>query len=138
MEDKMRILNLLSEGKISAEEASKLLEALGADEKKEEIIAFKGKQGRKPTKLRVEVDANENSKKSKVNINIPLSLVRTMGPIIAKNLPQEARDEMSGKGVDIVAIMNSIEEFIEAAGEEDIVNVDISGDEVSKVRIYAE
>jgi predicted lipoprotein len=34
--------------------------------------------------------------------------------------------------------MNSIDEFIEAAGEEDIVNVDIEGDEPAKVRVYVE
>ncbi|NMC55940.1 MAG: hypothetical protein GYA50_01795 [Eubacteriaceae bacterium] len=139
MEDKTRILNMVSEGKITVEEASILLDALDKKEKiSEEPIAMKGKQGRKPTKLRVNIDANENSKKSKVNVNIPLSLVKTLGPIISKNLPKEAKEEMDKKGVDLVAIMNSIDEFIEAAGEEDIVNVDIEGDEPAKVRVYVE
>ncbi|MEL7569917.1 MAG: hypothetical protein AAGU14_05080 [Eubacteriaceae bacterium] len=139
MEDKTRILNMVSEGKITVDEASILLDALSKKEKiAEEPIAMKGKQGRKPTKLRVNIDANENSKKSKVNVNIPLSLVKTLGPIISKNLPKEAKEEMDKKGVDLVAIMNSIDEFIEAAGEEDIVNVDIEGDEPAKVRVYVE
>lgn len=138
MEDKTRILNMVSEGKITVEEASVLLDALIKNGKAEEPISMKGKQGRKPTKLRVNIDANENSKKSKVNVNIPLSLVKTLGPIISKNLPQEAKEEMDKKGVDLVAIMNSIDEFIEAAGEEDIVNVDIEGDEPAKVRVYVE
>lgn len=139
MEDKTRILNMVSEGKITVDEASILLDALNKKEKiSEEPIAMKGKQGRKPTKLRVNIDANENSKKSKVNVNIPLSLVKTLGPIISKNLPKEAKEEMDKKGVDLVAIMNSIDEFIEAAGEEDIVNVDIEGDEPAKVRVYVE
>ncbi len=139
MEDKTRILNMVSEGKITVDEASILLDALNKKEKiAEEPIAMKGKQGRKPTKLRVNIDANENSKKSKVNVNIPLSLVKTLGPIISKNLPKEAKEEMDKKGVDLVAIMNSIDEFIEAAGEEDIVNVDIEGDEPAKVRVYVE
>lgn len=139
MEDKTRILNMVSEGKITVDEASILLDALNKKEKvTEEPIAMKGKQGRKPTKLRVNIDANENSKKSKVNVNIPLSLVKTLGPIISKNLPKEAKEEMDKKGVDLVAIMNSIDEFIEAAGEEDIVNVDIEGDEPAKVRVYVE
>ena len=115
MEDKTRILNMVSEGKITVDEASILLDALSKKEKiSEEPIAMKGKQGRKPTKLRVNIDANENSKKSKVNVNIPLSLVKTLGPIISKNLPKEAKEEMDKKGVDLVAIMNSIDEFIEA------------------------
>jgi hypothetical protein len=97
MEDKTRILNMVSEGKITVEEASVLLDALIKNGKAEEPISMKGKQGRKPTKLRVNIDANENSKKSKVNVNIPLSLVKTLGPIISKNLPQEAKEEMDKK-----------------------------------------
>lgn len=139
MEDKTRILNMVSEGKITVDEASILLEALDKKDKSiSEPIVLKGKQGRKPTKLRVDIDANENSKKSKVNVNIPLSLVQTLGPIISKNLPKEAKEEMERKGIDVVSIMDSIDEFIQSASEEDIVNVDIEGDEPSKVRVYVE
>jgi hypothetical protein len=139
MDDKTRILNMVSEGKITVEEAAKLLDALEKNDKgAAEPIALKGKQGRKPTKLKVNIDAGENNKKSKVNVNIPLSLVRTIGPIISKNMPKEAQDEMNKKGIDVVGIMDSIEELIDAAAKEDIVNVDIEGDEASKVRVYVE
>ena len=139
MDDKTRILNMVSEGKITVEEAAKLLDALEQNDKSiAEPVALKGKQGRKPTKLRVNIDAGENNKKSKVNVNIPLSLVRTIGPIVSKNMPKEAQDEMNKKGIDIAGIMDSIEELIDAAAEEDIVNVDIEGDEASKVRVYVE
>jgi hypothetical protein len=139
MDDKTRILNMVSEGKITVEEAANLLDALGKNEKvAEEPVTLKAKQGRKPTKLRVNIDAGENNKKSKVNVNIPLSLVRTIGPIVSKNMPKEAQEEMNKRGIDIVSIMDSIEELIDAAAEEDIVNVDIEGDEASKVRVYVE
>jgi hypothetical protein len=139
MDDRTRILNMVSEGKITVEEAANLLDALGKNEKvTEEPVTLKGKQGRKPTKLRVNIDAGENNKKSKVNVNIPLSLVRTIGPMVSKNMPKEAQEEMNKRGIDIVSIMDSIEELIDAAAEEDIVNVDIEGDEASKVRVYVE
>jgi hypothetical protein len=139
MNERARILNMVRDGKISVEEAEKLLDAIGGQNAAESAPAeIKDKRGRKPKKLRVNIDAKENSNKSKVNISIPLSLVRTLGPFILKNLPSEAREEINKSGVDIASIIEHIDTIVAEASEEDIVNIDTEGEDAAKVRIYLE
>jgi|WetSurMetagenome_2_1015567.scaffolds.fasta_scaffold77060_2 hypothetical protein len=140
MNEKTRILEMLSNGKITVEEAEKLLSALDAPPPSEGV-ELKDKRGRKPKKLRVVVDGyhhGDNTKKAKVNLTIPLSLVRTFGPIIMKNLPNDAKEEMANSGVDFAAIINDIETFVAENSEEEIINIDTEGEDAAKVRIYLE
>lgn len=139
MDERGKILSMVSEGKLTVEEAEKLLDALKErDEDKARPVELKDRRGRKPTKLRVIVDANENSKKAKVNVSIPLSLVKTFGPVILKNLPKEAKDEMDKSGVDLAAMMRDLDGAIEEASREDLVNIDSEGEDAAKIRIYLE
>ncbi len=142
MEDRTRILNMLKDGTITVEEAEELLRALESNQPAAEPaavpVAMKDTRGRKAKKLRVQVDTGENETKAKVNINVPISLIKTLGPVIVKNMPMEAKTEMDKHGVDLVAIMESIETLIESGQEEDIVNVDVEGNEAAKVRVYVE
>ncbi len=135
---KARILNMLKDGQITVEEAEQLLSAL--EQPAAAPVTLKDSRGRKAKKLRVIVDTvDEKQSKAKVNVNVPISLVKTLGPIIAKNLPAEAKEEIDKAGVDLIAIMDSIETLIESGLEEDIVNVDIGdGPDMAKVRIYVE
>lgn len=139
--DRIRILNMLKEGKLTVEEAEKLLSA--GESPKEipiEEISLKDARGRKGKKFRIVVDAaGEKMKAAKVNISIPLSIIRTIGPVIANNLPKATKEELSQSGVDIIQIMNDIESMIDSGIDEDIVNVDTGeGEDKAKVRIYVE
>ncbi len=139
MSERARILEMLKEGKITVAEAEKLLDALGGEEAPEGgLVEMKDKRGRKPRKLHVKVDALDNSKKAKVNISIPLSIVKTFGPMIINNLPKDAKEELNKSGVDLVGIIRDIDSFIAEASEEDIVNIDTEGDDAARVRIYLE
>jgi len=144
--EKSRILNLLRDGAITPEEAERLLDALESRENPApepvEAVVLKDTRGRKPKKLRITVDSNEKcSGKAKVNVSIPISLVRSLGPIALSSIPKDARREMEAQGVDIKAILAQVEELIESGSEEDFVNVDTGngeGEEGSKVRVYVE
>lgn len=139
MNERTRILNMIAEGKITVEEGEKLLDSLAAPESGENpAVELKDKRGRRPKKLRVHIDSKEDSKKAKVNVTIPLSVVRTFGPIIAKNLPREAREEMSRSGIDFAQLIDDIENIIAENDGEDIVNIDTEGEDAAKVRIYLE
>lgn len=141
MNEKARILNLLKDGVITVEEAEKLLNALEPEKpNQEEAIALKDTRGRKPKKLRVTVDADDNgSSKAKVNVNIPISLIKTLGPLVKKSVPNDVRYELDSQGINLDAILASVEALVESGIEEDIVNVDIGDDaEKAKVRIYVE
>jgi hypothetical protein len=136
--DRSRILNMVKDGKITIDEAEKLLDALEGRSQPADSVPLKDNRGRKPKKLRVMVDSG-NSKDAKVNVNIPISLVRTVGPLVFKNMPKEAKEKLEESGVDLAAIFNDIEKLLEDGLEEDIVNIDSgeNGDK-SKVRIYVE
>ena len=138
--EKTRILNMLKDGKISVEEAQNLLEAIGSPntQQPDDIINIKDTRGRKPKKLKVQVDSG-NGYDAKVNVNLPISLVRTVGPMVVKNMPTEAKKKLEESGVDLQAIFDDIEKLAESGMEEDIVNIDAGKDGIdAKVRVYFE
>ncbi len=138
-QNRVEILNMFKEGTLTLEEAAELLGALSQPETE---IALKDTRGRKRKKLRIQVDAAENgsSGKAKVNVALPIALVKSLGPLIEKCLPAEAKDEMSKAGVDLEAIIGSLDTLIESAEEEeDIVNIDAGDSEdMAKVRIFVD
>ncbi len=141
MEDneKTRILNMLKDGKITVDEALKLLEAIETRENPSgNSVVLKDSRGRKAKKLRVVVDAkNEKSEKNdKVNISIPLSIIKTVGPLVLKGMPKESKQKLEESGVDLAQILADIDNLVESGLDEDIVNVDTADGD--KVRIYFE
>lgn len=104
-------------------------------------VTLKDNRGRKSKKLRILVDADEKGKnKAKVNVTIPLSLLKSIGPIVKNSIPSNVKSELEDQGVNIGEILNTVEYLIENGLEEDIVNIDAGGEdgENAKVRIYVE
>lgn len=111
MEDKKRILKMIEEGKINAEEAIKLLDVLGSTEKcdgivKSEVVEdddfFDLKNDGKGGKiLFVRVKSNDGSK---VKINIPLEFIKIMGGIGSMY-----SNELEKYNIDIEKLMNAID-----------------------------
>ena len=92
-EERMKILKMIQEGKISADEGAQLLKALSASDKK-----VRPGPRRKPRPggvrwLRVRV-SDMRSGKSKVNVNLPLSLIDAGLNIAAKFTPDVDMDEL--------------------------------------------
>jgi hypothetical protein len=88
VEERMKVLKLIEEGKISAEEGAKLLAAL-ADSRKTPTITLGG--GKEARTLRIRV-TDVRSGKAKVSVNVPMSLVSTgikMGARFAPGLEGE-------------------------------------------------
>ena len=139
--DSMRILNMLAEGKISADEAASLLDSLENDMNAEPEIVLKDKRGRKPNKLKIEFSSDNSPQKTNGSVNIPISLIKILGPIAKNAIPNEAKNELEKQGIDIMAILQDLDNLMRAfeESEEDIVNVN-SGDGVNstKVRVYFE
>lgn len=107
-EESLKILKMIEEGKITAEEGKNLLDALGGGTEEE----FKTKKTAAPEKknkiLRVIVDA-KGEENAKVRVNIPLEVAKKMAGLTAL-IPKEAKREMLEKGIDIDAI--NLEELI--------------------------
>ena len=104
-ENRRQILDMLSEGKISVEEAESLLGLL----EQPASVATSGSdtgEGRKspPEYLRVVVEEDGESANERVNVRVPMALIRS-GVKLATLIPGDATNRMNEKlrkkGIDI-------------------------------------
>ena len=160
-QERRRVLDLLAEGKITAEEAERLLEKLGQSHvgrsvfeagrpgsESEDVSSdppgsstgtpSEGPEYRQTGKagqvkyLRVVVDSSDGDK---VNIRVPLALVRT-GIKFHTMLPEEARQKLHSKGIDF-SQLNGLqgEELMDALRE---LTVDVDSASGDVVRVFCE
>ena len=142
-EDRRSILTMLSEGKITPDEADRLLAAL----EREPAQALPGADaprgsGRPPPKyLRVAVDTEDgHDGPTKVNIRVPMQLLRAgvrLSSIIPPHARERVNEAMARNGVpfDIDAIRpENLEELVEQLND---LTVDVD-QERTKVRIFCE
>lgn len=101
-EERMRILRMIQEGKITAEEGAKLLEALGSSRKKTTVPPAYRLEGRDKRLLRVRI-TDLDTGKTKINVNIPMGLVSVGVRLGARFMPAQA-------DVDYDEIMTAIDE----------------------------
>jgi hypothetical protein len=121
-EERMRILKMLELGTITADEAAKLLQALGASTSRGGERAATGREARW---LRVRITdtiTNEN----KVSINIPMGLVRTGIRMGARFVPSDSE-------IDYQALMDAIQ-----GGETGKIFEMVDEDQGERVEIWAE
>jgi hypothetical protein len=142
-EDRNRILNMLAGGKITAEEAERLLDALDARSDAPGAPAepaIKGDPGplleALPKFLYVKVNAENGDT---VDVKIPIALVRS-GLKLTSLIPPQAMDQINssmsehGMSVDFSNLKpEDIDELVEALREMEI-NVDSTNGD--KVRVY--
>jgi hypothetical protein len=88
-EERLRILQMIQEGKVTAEEGAKLLEALGSGTRKVGAAARAERPARDPRLLRVRI-TDLDTGKTKVNVNIPMSLVNVGVRLGARFMPTHA------------------------------------------------
>lgn len=135
-EEKKKILQMLSEGKIKAEEAALLLEQLESPRREDA-------PGRTDEKmLRVRISASEPGRETPVQVavNLPLKAARLAGQILPSLIPRSAREEIRARGdagwleMDFGALADALSE---TGG--DIVRIETEGeDEKVLVRVYVE
>jgi hypothetical protein len=108
-DERLKILQMLEDGKINAEEASNLIRALGKQERKRRPTTMPQAE---PRWLRVRVTEPDKERAS-VNVNLPLNMVNVGLKMGARFIPEfdgldleelgEAlRTGMTGKIVDVV------------------------------------
>lgn len=129
--EKLKILKMVQEGKLNAEDSLELLNALEETTAKADSRAA----GRF---LRVRVNGHHAKK---VNVNIPLNLLKVASKLAGFGMsfiPQEAREEMEKKGIDLTKL--DIEELVDLIeqGLSDGKLVDIDVDDPEEGRIQVE
>lgn len=146
-EDRTRILTMLAEGKITADEAERLLDALDSRRPGEPVgeaapSAVKGDPtpllDALPKYLRVKVDGKKGEK---VEVKVPLALVRS-GLKLTSLIPPQAMDQinrqMAEKGISFDFSNfkpEDIDELMEALRE---MEINVDGKDGEKVRVYCE
>lgn len=136
--ERRRILDLLGAGKITADEAEQILDALNGRATAPDEPAEPATGKRRPRFLRVNVVSKCGQPGDNVNIRIPLGILRA-GVKLGRLIPQDARDRVNDKlaenGMTIdFDDLKSIEDVIVAL-EETSIDVD---DEKERVRICCE
>jgi len=128
--EKIKILEMIQEGKITPAEGMDLLKAL------EETEVKPSSPG--PDRfLRVRVSGD---KTKKVNINIPLKLMKAFSKVAVfgmKFIPEDAHLEMQKKGIDLTSM--NLEELIQIIDQglvdEKLVDIDVEDQEEGRVRV---
>lgn len=162
-ESKKKILEMLAQGRIGADDAYKLLNAVDAEQSdksgeesraetvnvKRENTADPGIQGLaqklKPKYLRVTVTPGENNTDPKhgdrVNVRVPMTLIRAglkMTALIPPDALDKANAAMREKGInfDVRNIKpEDLEELIDALGD---MTVDVESGHGEKVKVFVE
>ena len=132
-ETRKKILAMLAEGKISVDEASQLLEKVnGASPEEPGPRQGETAVPKNPRYLRITVNSSDGDK---VNVRVPLSLIKT-GIKLGALMPKEAAEAVSEKGIDLSILAKLDENALAEALSELQVDVDSSDGDV--VRIFAE
>ena len=137
--ERKKVLELLATGKITTEEAEKLLNKLdtlvGAESESGPAVSSEAKPGdSKPLRyLRVEVEKPGSS--DNVNVRIPLSFIRASAGLHVL-LPQNVQDKLYANGVDLGSLSRLKGQELENVLKELNVQVDESGGK--KVRVFCE
>lgn len=128
IEQKARILKMVEDGKISAEEAIKLLEALGESDDRGQLMV----QGKKPRKfmrfLKIRIFEGD-LEKPKVRVAVPVGLLK----LATKFIPEDAKAEINGRNIDLDEILRAVDENTEGKLLE--VNDD---DEKTRIEIFVD
>jgi len=99
-EQRKDILDMLAEGKITAEEAERLIAALERDQPAAAVVGARPKG--KAKYLRVEVYSFDNGEPGRVNVRVPLQLLRAgvqLAALIPPRALERANAELHKSGV---------------------------------------
>lgn len=128
--ERKKILEMLAAGKITADEAERLIAALETAETRERTPDPSPSPKAKPRYLRVVVDDADRT----VNVRVPMKLIRAgvkLSALIPKHAVDRAREQ---SGIDLSQITpDNLDEIIQNL---DDLTVDIDGKET--VRLYCE
>jgi polyhydroxyalkanoate synthesis regulator phasin len=136
-EERKKILEMLAAGKISADEAEKLLDALGEKSTDRNIESDTEKKKPKYMKIMVNSCGKKNGKSENVNIKIPLQVIRAgvkLGSILPEDAKEKLNSKLRDKGIDMNLKDTNIEELIESLCE---LKIDVEDDD-EIVKIYCE
>jgi len=130
-EDKIKVLEMIQEGKISAKEGMELLQAL---ENVTQTGISSHSEGKRSLRIRVKGD------KTNVNVNVPLALIRATSKFMTFGMsfvPESAREEMAKRGVDLsqIDLTELVDLIDQGLVEEKLVEVDVEDEKDGRMKV---
>jgi Asp-tRNA(Asn)/Glu-tRNA(Gln) amidotransferase B subunit len=138
-EQRKDILDMLAEGKITAEQAEQLIAALERDQSPT-ASSLDVRPNGKPKYLRVVVDALDNGEPGRVNVRVPLQLLRAGVRLAALIPPQalgQANAELNKSGVPFDLTQLKPEQLEALVEHLDDLTVEVDQPD-AKVRVFCE
>lgn len=139
-ENRRQILEMLAEGKVTADEAERLIAAVEKSSASTSSADSEIKRKAKYLRVVVESDDVHTNGPTKVNIRVPMQLLRA-GVKLASLIPVQAREHVNealheqGINVDLAQIKpENLEEIIDHLND---LTVDVD-DKSNKVRVFCE
>jgi hypothetical protein len=130
-----KVLEMLAEGKITSEDAERLLDKLAAGKETPESTAPENQESPTTATPRKYLRILVNGEGKDVNVRVPLSFVRTGVGLMAV-LPPRVADKLNDKGFDLSALKDLRgDELNEALNT---LNVNIDSSDGKHVRIFCE
>ena len=125
MDERLRILKMVEDGTITAEQAAELMKAMGVEEDSQGPA--KSQAGYDKKMFRIIVDSVDGDK---VNVQFPVGAIKKILKVTGK-LPIADKDL---QGVDLEQMMEAISECLDEEIEGDFVNVNAA--DGTTVRVY--
>jgi len=138
-EQRKDILDMLAEGKINAAEAEQLIAALERDQPPP-ASGLEARPKGKAKYLRVVVDAVDDGEPTRVNVRVPLQLLRAGVRLAALIPPQalvKANAELNKSGVPFDLTQLKPEQLEELVDQLDEMTVEVDQSD-AKVRVFCE
>lgn len=132
-DSRKRILDMLASGAISADDAAKLLAAIGG-ETKPGTPPPPPKPRTAARVFRVSIDARDDedgNERAKIRVNIPLGLAK----FASRFLPPEAKRELESQGIDLADLLASLGDEVPEGPLVDIDVDDESGRKKAKILV---
>ncbi|MCM1566654.1 MAG: hypothetical protein FNP40_15330 [Dehalobacter sp. 4CP] len=130
--ERLKVLEMIQEGKITAAEGMELLKAIeeSAPEVSPAVSVFANRF------LRVRV---EGEKAPKVNVNIPMNLVKSVTKLANAAMafiPPEAKSEIDKRGIDLEYLLNElIQELEQGSSGGKLVDVDVDDPHEGRMKV---
>ena len=127
MDERLRILKMVEDGTITAEQAAELMKAMGVEE--ESQVPAKSQAGYDKKMFRILVSSTSGDK---VKIQFPVGAIKKILKVTGK-LPIPEKDL---KGIDLTSMMDAVSECLDGEIEGDFVNVEAA--DGTNVRIFVD
>lgn len=127
MDEKLRILKMVEEGTITADQAAELMAAMNVDAAAELVPVAKSSYDKKMFRIIVDSTAGD-----KVKVQFPVGAVKKILKVTGK-LPIPEKDL---QGVDISSMMDAISECLDDETEGDFINVEAA--DGTTVRVFVD